>query len=369
MLAGVAGAFVYHGIATDHEFQQLIAAGDQATAAGRHSVAIEAYSGALALNPDSMAVYLKRGETYFSQDDPQTARRDLQIAAQLDATATRPHERLGDVSIALGSYEDAAEHYRNFVRLDDRNPHVLYKLALALQHDGRLARAVRLLRRALALDGSFVEARYLLGLCLRVQGRIEEAQVALERVVELAPSFLPARESLAAIYREQRQQREEWQQLDALAALDGTNPGRHVTRARAYARGGRTALATLILEEAAKEYPDRPDISAALGQVRLQIAEARGDPTAFASTLEALQAIPRNLASSDDLARLGQALQLSGNTAEARRVLSLAVTRFPVAPAAFMRLASLEAADGNEPAARRLREQHRLLTERPAATN
>ena len=230
LLAGMAGVFVYNGVATEEEFQRLIAKGDRAGAAGQGFAAIEAYSGALALNPDSMAVYLKRGETYHAQGDHQTARRDLLMAAQLDPSATRPHERLGDVSMALDAFDDAAEHYGQFVRLDDQNPHVLYKLALARQGSGRIARAVPLLRQAIALNASLGEAHYVLGLCLREQGRLEEARAALEQAIELSPGLLQAREALSVMHRARGDRRVSssnsmrWQP-SMVRILRGTSPG------------------------------------------------------------------------------------------------------------------------------------------------
>ena len=364
-LAGMAGVFVYNGVATEGEFQRLIAKGDRAGAAGQGFAAIEAYSGALALNPNSMAVYLKRGETYHAQGDHQTARRDLLMAAQLDPSATRPHERLGDVSMALDAFDDAAEHYGQFVRLDDQNPHVLYKLALARQRSGRVARAVPLLRQAITLNASLAEAHYVLGLCLREQGRLEEARAALEQAVELSPGLLQAREALSVMHRARGDRRGELQQLDALAALDGSNPARHIARALAHAHAGRSEMAVLALSEASEQHPDDPALSIALGQVWLAAADGTGDQVALGNALAALRSVPVSSATSHALTLLSRALRLNGNTDEARQMLRLAVSRYPIAPAALLQLASLEADAGNQDAASRLTRRYRLLTERP----
>lgn len=364
-LVGIGGVFVYNGVADEQEFRRLITTGDRASTAGQTFIAVEAYSGALALNPDSMAVHLKRGETYQAHGNLQAARRDLLMAARLDPSATRPHERLGDVSMALKIYEDAVEHYDQFIRLDDQNPDVLYKLALAREHSGRVARAVPLLRRAIALNQSFVEAHYLLGLCLREQGRMVEARSSLKRAVELSPDFLQARESLVTIHRAEGNHREELQQLDALAALDGANPERHIVRALAYARAGRSEMAVLALNGTGEQHPDRPELSAALGQVWIEIAEIDEDNVALSKALEALLAVPLDSATSETLTLLARALRLSGDSDEARRILQLAISRYPIAPAAFLHLAQLEAKAHNREATRELRQRHRILTNPP----
>jgi tetratricopeptide (TPR) repeat protein len=367
LLVGMAGVFVYNGVAKEREFQRLIADGDQAFADDQPFLAIEAYSGALALDPGSMAAHLKRGETYHRQGDLRDARRDLTRAASLDPSAPRPHERLGDVSFSLEQYAEATEHYFHYIRLDDRNPSVLYKLALAYERDGRVNRAVPRLRQAITLDPEFVEAHYVLGLCLREQGRLEEAQIALATAVDLSPGFLEAREVLAAIHRARGELREELRQLDALAALDRTRPERHVARGLAYARSGQTDMAVLALGRAAEEHPDQPRVFSALGRVWLEIAETRADRVALKKAIEALLSVPQATASSEALTLLGRAYLLEGDTDAAHRVLTLALERFPVDPAAFLQLAWLEEGNRDWTKAQRLRQSHRLLTQPAAA--
>ena len=367
LLIGMAGVFVYQGAAREREFQYLITEGDQAVLNGQPFLAIEAYSGALALDPNSMAVHLKRGEAYQRQGDLGNATRDLLMAAQLDPVATRPYERLGDVAFALEEYEESITHYGRYLRLDDQNSEVLYKLALANERDGRVNRAVLLLRQAIAIDPEFVEAHYVLGLCLREQGRLEAARDVLMDAVELSPGFLQAREVLATVHRSLGERSEELGQLDALAALDRTHSERHVARGLAYARSGQTEMAVLALGRAAEDHPDQPLVYAALGRVWLEIAETNADGAALRKALEALQSVPTVAASSETLTLLGRALILDDDPDAARAALRLAVTRFPVDPTGFLHLAWLEESGRNWVAARRLRRNHRLLTQ-PTAT-
>ena len=79
-------------------FSGLIAAGDAALARDETSNAIEAFSGALALNANRWSRYLKRGDTYRRRGELTAALRDLGQAAALDPAAPRPVELLGDVT-------------------------------------------------------------------------------------------------------------------------------------------------------------------------------------------------------------------------------------------------------------------------------
>ena len=358
----VAGALYYTGAARAREYRRLIATGDQTLAADELFQAIEAYSGAIALNPESMAGYLKRGEAYRLRAELPAALRDLSTASQLDPVATRPLEQLGDVTYALEDYERAAQHYIRYVQLDDQNARVHYKLALASERDGRIARAIPALRQAIAIEPAFAEAHYLLGICLREQDRHEESRAALGEAVGLSPGFLEAREALADVHHALGETRQELQQLDALAALDQARPERHVTRALAYARAGQTELAVLALGRATEDHPDQPQIYAALGQVWLDIAVARNDRVALGKAVEALLSVPMGTASSETLTLLAQALEADGDGDGARRVLREAIERFPVEPAAFLRLARLEERDSNWDEARRLRASYAALT-------
>jgi Flp pilus assembly protein TadD len=93
----------WYSVRQDREFQRLIAAGDSAIVQDQTFVAIEAFSGALALKPDSMLAYLKRGDTYRRRGEMSAALRDLRQAASLDPGAPRPVELLGDVNVAMGA--------------------------------------------------------------------------------------------------------------------------------------------------------------------------------------------------------------------------------------------------------------------------
>lgn len=361
LAAGIGGVFVYTGVTRDREYGRLIAEGDRALAADQTFLAIEAFSGAIALKGDSMLGYIKRGETYRGQGDLHSARRDLRAAVRLDPMAPRPLEQLGDVNYALLDYRQAAARYGEYVRLDDRTPRVLYKLALAHHRDGRTSAAIRPLRQAVGIDDRFAEAYYLLGLCLREQERSDEALEALRRAVELVPGLIPAREELVALHGSLGQTAEEIDQLEALAALDSNRPERDVSLGLAYARAGQTELAVLALGRAAEQHPDQNQVYIALGRVWLNIAESRGDRVALSKALEALQSIGGTTATSEALTLLGRALVLAGDIEFAERVLQQATERFPVDLAAYTYLANVAQGRGDFETAREALTKHLAL--------
>src|SRR5688572_11231478 len=90
-------ALAYNAAARERHYRSMLARGDAALGDDQAFVAIEAYSVAVALRPDSMLAHLRRGEAYQRNENLEEAARDFRKAAELDPTATRPLESLGDV--------------------------------------------------------------------------------------------------------------------------------------------------------------------------------------------------------------------------------------------------------------------------------
>lgn len=365
VLLGAVVAAVYGLTATRRErtYRLLIQQGVAALARDDMSAAGEAFSGAITLKPGSMLGYLKRGETYRRRNELDAALRDLRRASELDPLAPRPLEVLGDVhyamgrmergdvNLAVGRFRRAAELYQSYVRLDDRSPRVLYKLALAHQGAGQPSPAVNALRKAVALDDTFVEAHYLLGVCLRDLNKLPEALAAFERARALAPAMVNARESLGEIYGQLGRTRDRVAQLEALSVLD-PGPSRAVALGLAHHRAGNSNRAVLILSEAAERFPDHPYTYVALGRVWLESAQSSRDRVALSKALGALEEAVGSDDSSEALMLLGRALLMSGDDELAERMLQQAAEKFPVDPLAFYYYAEVSERRGHADAAR-----------------
>lgn len=353
-VAGVAGALAFSALTNEREFDRLIANGDQAVAEERPFQAIEAYSGAIARNPDSMLAHLKRGSVYQSQNQLDAALRDLRRATELDPSALRAIEMLGDVNVGLGRGDRAIEQYEAFIALDERSARVLYKLGLARYRDGRIQTAVEPLKQALALDPSLGEAYYVIGLVQRDLDQLPAARKSLEEAARRFPaSQTSAGEALAEVYSLEGEHARAINQLEALAALDPSRPDRVVAVGLAQARAGREDAAVVTLGRAVERFPDAPQVYAALGHVWLTTAQRRGDRVALNKAVEALgQAANRSDATSETFAELGRAWLLAGDVRAAERALQQAVAKLPVVPEAYLHLADITAREGRVQVAR-----------------
>lgn len=347
-VAGVAGALAYSALANERDFGRLIAEGDQAVSAERHFQAIEAYSGAVALKPDSMLAHLKRGAVYQNQNELEAALRDLREAVELDPSALLAIELLGDVNASMNRAERAVERYEAYINLDERNARVHYKLGLSRYRAGRIETAATALQQALKLDPALGDAHYVLGLVLRDQNQLPAARRSLEEAARRLPASRTApREALAEVYALEGEHGKAINELEALAALDATRADRLVAVGLAQARAGRDDAAVITLSRAVERFPDAPQAYAALGHVWLTGAQRRGDRIALNKALEALQqAASRSDASSETFAELGRAWSLAGELPAAERALRQAVARLPVPPEAYLQLADVTVRDG-----------------------
>jgi len=344
VLALTAGgaAIAFQAAAREQQYRVLLGRGDLALHDGETFGAIEAFSGAIALRPESMLAHLRRGETYRQRGDLDAAARDLRKAAALDPSATRPLEALGDVLYRRQRFKGAADVYQSRLGLDDRSEHVAYRLALARYRDGDIDATLAALAQTLRLNDRLPDAHYLLGLCLRDKRRLPDAVKAFETAVMRSPGMIPAREELAELYSSLGRHTDELEQLQYIALLDRTNAERQVAVGLAQARAGHGELAVLTLGNALERTPDHPPIYAALGKVWLEMAPGRSD--ALSKALEALERVASTAAGTSEVMTLyGRALLKADQPEAAERVLQQATDRYPVDPEAF--LAYAEAAE------------------------
>jgi tetratricopeptide (TPR) repeat protein len=370
VVAGLATA-VYlanQAVKREDEYFHFIAQGEEALRRGETFVAIEAYSGAIALKHDSMLAYLKRGEAHQRRGDtPEmlaAALRDLRTAAQLGPTSTQALEKLGDVNFQLRRFANAAENYESYLRLDDQSATVLYKLGLASRSDGRLTRAISALQQAVKLNPAFHEAHYLLGLCMKDREQLAEARASLDRAVEISPAFIPAREELADLHRLQGRMREEIDQLEALSALDPAKVERLIAVGLAHWRAGHREMAIGKLGQAAERFKDHPNVYTAVGEVWLDAAEGSGDRTEVRKALEALEPIATQAsATSETLGLYGRALVLADRHAEAEQFFRRAAERFPTDPEVLPHYASVAQHQGHLAEARQALLRYTILAD------
>ena len=187
-----------------------------------------------------MVGYLKRGQAYRRRGELAAAIRDLRRASEIDPSATRPLEELGDAYLAdtPHRYGSAAERFEAYVKLDDRA-----RSASSTSWRSRATTTASPPRRSTRSSG---RSRSTTGsprpttcsACASATRSIPTRRAWRSRSrSSCSPALLHAREELADLYGALGRTDDRLTQLEALSRLD---PGasREVALGLAYARAG-----------------------------------------------------------------------------------------------------------------------------------
>ena len=120
--------------------------------------------------------------------------------AEEDLILARLALNVGDVHQSAGRMAEAADKYREAIRLDPKN--VMARMNLAGLHlaKGRKIEAAELLVQVIELEPGNAGARYNMGVILMESKRIEPAIKQFEAAVAADPTLLEAQNNLAAAY-------------------------------------------------------------------------------------------------------------------------------------------------------------------------
>ena len=122
-------------------------------------------------------------------------------ALEADPKLPTAHYLAGLALIRQDRAADAAQEFRDELRLDPNNAEAQYNLAFVLLQQSQDEEAVGWLRKVLALNPEHAEANYELGKQLFRSGDAVDAIAYLEAAARLKPSFEPVHYQLQAAYR------------------------------------------------------------------------------------------------------------------------------------------------------------------------
>ena len=191
------GVFLYQGTARNSEYRRLIEAGDKVFQQNQIFLAIDAFSGTIALKDNAMLAYPKRSKTNSRRSGLATAYLDLSRANDLAQGTARQ----GDVSRALGRYQGKAGHDAPYVALTHRR-------------SKRTMRSIPLLNQ---------ETHSLLGITLRDQNRLDDTVDALAKISTLSHGIITAREALSDVFANTGRINLEVKQFEALATCESVH--------------------------------------------------------------------------------------------------------------------------------------------------
>jgi tetratricopeptide (TPR) repeat protein len=280
------------------------------------------------------------------QDAYPGAERALRASIQLDPRAAYAHNALGAVYLRREQYDSATAM---FGRAIQRAPNWVLpraNLGAALSSAGANAQALVVLRRALAIDSTSVDAAAALGATYVALGRYRDAETTYRRAKANAGGRADPYLKLASLYREEGRLPEAAAQLDTaadLAARDTSAPFNQwvaIQRALVASAAHHLDTARLVLQQAIAQAPYTPQPLDYLGDVLVAAGLQDSAETLYrkADELE-----PQFVWSASSLADL---LARQGRAVEAEALLRSTMRRAPGSVAAIDNLGIYEAQHG-----------------------
>jgi cellulose synthase operon protein C len=269
-----------------------------------------AFDKAVELAPSNSAALLSRAALVIDDDEKQT-QADLDVvlgqapdnarANLLEAIVKVRHERwreaqsalmmipapesippalylLARVSLALGQLGQAEANINQFLSLQPKDPAGLALQALIMMQRGRPARAVDVLRRALADDSSNAELLGLLSDAYTLNGQKADAATTLDRLSAVAPRDAATRLRLAEQRIAAGRVDEALLDLQIARASEPLSPQATTLAVQALLSANRVDDAAALAEDLGRRAPDSPVPETLLGVVEVRkggVAQAR----------------------------------------------------------------------------------------------
>ena len=215
--------------------------------AGKHEIAVEHITRAIAINPAAAEYHNNIGEVYRALARLSEAEASFQQALAQNPAFAEALNNLGAVLQAQGKLEEAAAHYRQALALKPGYAQAHNNLGSAVLAQGKVEEAAAYFRQALALSPSYAGAHNNLGIVLQQEGLTSEAIAEYRQAFLLDRTLAEAHANLGTVLQEQGKTQEA---IDAYRQAIAVNP----TYAFAYSMLGYALKKQSKPDEAAQAY-------------------------------------------------------------------------------------------------------------------
>ena len=181
--------------ATEH-FEQ----GVNCLAEENYDCAIENYTKAIELNPNSAEPFKYRAAAYYSKGDFDLAVQDYNKAVELNPNDPNTIYGRGVAYFNRGDYDRAIENYNKAIALSPQDAKIFYNRGLAFYSKGVFDRAIEDYNRALEINPEYAEAFHNRGNVFDEQRKHERAIEDYDKAIELNPNYALAYSNRGAAY-------------------------------------------------------------------------------------------------------------------------------------------------------------------------
>ncbi|HET9819959.1 MAG TPA: tetratricopeptide repeat protein [Rhodanobacteraceae bacterium] len=182
------------------DIEALVLLGRALSATGQVAEALRVLQDASRQDPANVPVACSLGRVLLTQGRVEDALRVLQQAVDRSGSATPElWMLLGHARMTHGQPVEAAEAFREWLRLEPGSADARMRLAAALADAQQPVEAEAEIRRCMAAGARTPEITFVLARALMGQGRFDEAEVAMRDVVRERPGHLTAQQNLSEL--------------------------------------------------------------------------------------------------------------------------------------------------------------------------
>ena len=169
---------------------------------GKHDIAVDLITMALAIKPDFADAYSNLGNALQG-----LGKLDEAVASFHKALAIKPdfamaHNNLGAVLKELGKLDEAVASYHKALDIKPDFAEAHSNLGLALQELGKLDEAMASYHKALAIKPDYAEVHYNLGNSFKELGKLDEAVASYHKALVIKPDYAEAHNNLGNAFKD-----------------------------------------------------------------------------------------------------------------------------------------------------------------------
>ncbi len=283
--------------------------------------AITLYQAALDKNPQSYIVHNSLGIALNNAGRPKDAADHFKQALRLKPDYLEARDNLGVVLNALGRKQDAIELFQQALLLKPDYPETLNDLGAVLNDAGQSDKAIKYLQQALLLKPDYPEAHCNLGIALNKAGRRQEAIKQFEQALLSKPDYPEAYYNFGLVLSDAGRLDEAIEHIQKALSLKPDYADAQSSLGVLLGQAGRTREAIDHFRLALQSNPDFPEAENNLGNA---LSDAGQRDEAIAHYLQALRLKPDYIKAHVNLAdTLVQAGQLPKAIEHYRQALTL----------------------------------------------
>ncbi len=200
-----------------------------------------------------------RGNILFASRNFDEAAEEYKQTLRLRPDYAAAYNNLGNVLTHQDQYDDAIIEYKKALSLNPAHSIAQNNLGIALAQEGQAAAAMDAFKKALSLNPNYNPAHYNLGLALSHQGKYADAAAEYEKAISLKPDDADAYNNLGLTMAHQGQYAAAIDDFKKAISLNPNDAAAHLNLAKSLAQEGQ-ADAAAEYEKGISLKPDNANV-------------------------------------------------------------------------------------------------------------